>query len=309
MTTDKTPSSPGLIGVYCIVILAIVFWGASFAGAKVALEQASPLLVMFLRFVISLPVLGAAAVYCGEMKLPNRRQALILAALGFFGFFFHLGIQTVAMQTSGSANANWQMTASPALTAILAAVFLKERITLRSAVGIITAFAGVALVLTLGTRNTSGLTAYNFGDFLITVSMLNWACFMIVTRWLFSRDNYPPVFTLFWEMIFATLMCLPLLVCTHTDMSVISGFRWQTWAALGLLGILCSGLAYLFWYIAAARIPVARLMVFQFLQPVVGVIVGYFVIGERFTWWVWFSGALIILGVWLVNTQKRGEPN
>lgn len=297
----------GMLHIYFMVVLAILFWGASFAGAKMALEQASPLLVMTLRFVLSLPVLGAAAFFMGEMKLPSAKQAAILASLGFFGFFFHLGIQTVAMQTSGTANANWQMTASPALTALLAALFLKEKINARGICGIITAFLGVALVLSLGTRGAGGLSAYNYGDFLITVSMLNWASFMVITRWLFSKEQYPPVFTLFWEMIFATLMCLPLLAATHTDISVVAGFRWQTWGALALLGFLCSGLAYLFWYIAAARIPVAKLMVFQFLQPLVGVLVGYFVIGERFTFWLFISGAMIIFGVWLVNTQPHAQ--
>lgn len=288
-----------------MAVFATFFWGASFAGAKIALEQASPVLVMALRFFISLAVLGAAALMYGELKLPTAKEALILADLGFFGFLFHIGIQTLAMETSGSANANWQMTASPALAALLAAVFLKERLTARSIAGMIIAFIGVALVLSFGTKGASGLTAYNFGDFLITVSMVNWACFMIATRWLFSRVHYPPIFTIFWEMFFASALCVPLLAWLHTDVSVISGFRWQTWGALILLGVFCSGIAYIFWYIAAARIPVARLMVFQFFQPLVGVIVGYFVIGERFTVWLAPAGAMIIYGVWLVNTQGQ----
>ena len=37
--------------VYILATLTVIFWGASFAGAKVALEQADPLLVMFLSFV------------------------------------------------------------------------------------------------------------------------------------------------------------------------------------------------------------------------------------------------------------------
>lgn len=254
-------------------------------------------------------VLGAAAAYCGELKLPTAKQALILAMLGFFGFLFHIGIQTVAMETSGSANANWQMTASPALAALLAAIFLKERLTVRSICGMLTAFVGVALVLSFGTQGASGLTAYNFGDFLITLSMLNWACFMIITRWLFSREKYPPIFTIFWEMFFAAVLCIPVLAMMRTDTSVIGRFTWQTWGALILLGFLCSGLAYIFWYIAAARIPVARLMVFQFFQPLVGVIVGYFVIGERFTYWLLPAGAMIIYGVWLVNTPGHKKAN
>ena len=51
------------------------------------------------------------------------------------------------------------------------------------------------------------------------------------------------------------------------------------------------------------NIPVAKLMVFQFLQPLVGVVVAYFVIGERFTPWLFLGGAMIVSGVWTVNRR------
>lgn len=100
-------------------------------------------------------------------------------------------------------------------------------------------------------------------------------------------------------------MCLPALALTGTDVSVLTGFSWRTWEALAILGFLCSGLAYVFWYYAAANIPVAMLMVFQFLQPLVGIVVAYFVIGERFTLWLLLGGAMIVSGVWTVNRPHR----
>ena len=291
--------------VYILATLTVIFWGASFAGAKVALEQADPLLVMFLRFVLSLALLLTVAWYCGELRLPTRRQTLVLAFMGFMGFFFHIGIQTVAMRSSGSATANWQMAAAPAMTALFASFFLKERLSRGGVFGIILAFLGVAVVLGLGTKGARGISSYNFGDFLISLSVLNWAAFMVLTRWLFKENRYPPVFTIFWEIFFAVLMCLPALALTGTDVSVLTGFSWRTWEALAILGFLCSGLAYVFWYYAAANIPVARLMVFQFLQPLVGIVVAYFVIGERFTLWLLLGGAMIVSGVWTVNRPHR----
>lgn len=289
--------------VYILATLTVVFWGASFAGAKVALEQADPLLVMFLRFVLSLAMLLPTAWYCGELALPTPRQALVLAFMGFMGFFFHIGIQTVAMRSSGSATANWQMAAAPAMTALLASFFLKERLPRVGILGIILAFLGVTVVLGLGTKGARGASSYNFGDFLISLSVINWAAFMVLTRWLFKENRYPPVFTIFWEIFFAVLMCLPALALAGTDISVLAGFSRRTWEALAFLGFLCSGLAYVFWYYAAVNIPVAKLMVFQFLQPLVGVVVAYFVIGERFTPWLFLGGAMIVSGVWTVNRR------
>lgn len=45
------------ISVYIMATLSVVFWGTSFAAAKIALAEAHPLLLLFLRFVIALPLL------------------------------------------------------------------------------------------------------------------------------------------------------------------------------------------------------------------------------------------------------------
>ena len=187
---------------------------------------------MFLRFVLSLALLFAVAWYCGELRLPTRRQTLVLAFMGFMGFFFHIGIQTVAMRSSGSATANWQMAAAPAMTALFAQFFSKRaalaRRGLRDNLRFLLAWA-VVLGLRLGTKGGAGdLLTIIFGDFLISLSVLNSAAFMVLTRWLFKESRYPPVFTIFWEIFFAVLMCLPALALTGTDVSVLTGFSWRT---------------------------------------------------------------------------------
>ena len=301
--SPDTQNNGATATTYLAALLAVAAWGGSFAGMKIALTQTTPLFLMFMRFCFSLLILVPVAYYNGELTLPTRKQALVLAFMGFFGFFFHFALQTAGMKTAGSATANWQMAASPAIAAVLAGMFLKEWLNLRGILGVVLSFLGVAVVLGLGSVGKSGMEAYTFGDFLISMSSLNWAAFMVITRWLFRDGGYPPTFTILWEMIFAALMCIPALAVTGTDVSVIAQFTSSTWLALAFLGICCSGLAYVFWYIATARISVAEVMVFQFFQPLVGAIVGYFVIGERFTLWLFIGGALIVLGVWTVNKK------
>lgn len=297
-------SKAKMMPVYIMALLAVAFWGGSFAGAKVALAEASPMMVLFLRSVVSLAVLVPIARRFGELSLPTKRQALTLAFMGFMGFYFHLGIQTVAMRTAGSATANLQMAAAPALTALMAAFFLKEKLTKDGILGIVLAFLGVALVIGLGTRGAHGFSACRVGDFLITVSAFNWAAFMVITRWLFRDGAYPPVFTILWEILFTIIMCSATLLFEGEDFSAVLRFSAPTWIAVCSLGLFCSGLAYVFWYYAASKLPVAKLMVFQFFQPLVGVVLGYVLIGERFTPLLFIGGAMIISGVWAVNRKR-----
>jgi drug/metabolite transporter (DMT)-like permease len=73
------------------------------------------------------------------------------------------------------------------------------------------------------------------------------------------------------------------------------------WLALGFLGIVCSGFAYIFWYDALEILPASQVGVFLYLEPLVGVLVAAAVLDEQLGWASVAGGGIILLGVWLVN--------
>ena len=66
----------------------------------------------------------------------------------------------------------------------------------------------------------------------------------------------------------------------------VAGRGWETihniaadgWLATGFLGVFCSGIAYIFWYDALKVLPVAQVGMFLYIEPIVTVIVSYFLI-------------------------------
>ena len=299
----EKPRAPRAID-YAMVLCTVTIWGGSFAATKYALAQAEPSLILCLRLAMTLPVLAAGCALGRELRLPTARETFVLALLGFQGIFFHQGIQAVAMKTAGAGNANWMMVASPAVVALLGWIFLKEKISRGAAAGLVLASAGVALVLAAGTvKETAESASFgSWGDFLMLASVLNWGVFLIISRKLL-RFNMTPAFSIFWELVFATIFAFAATFAVGTDYSAIPRFTAGTWAAIIFLGALSSGLAYLFWYKALAAIPVAKLTVFQFLQPVAGMAISYLLIGERYTIWLLIGAAMITAGIWRVNRR------
>ena len=299
----EKPRAPRAID-YAMVLCTVTIWGGSFAATKYALAQAEPSLILCLRLAMTLPVLAAGCALGRELRLPTERETFVLALLGFQGIFFHQGIQAVAMKTAGAGNANWMMVASPAVVALLGWIFLKEKISRGAAAGLVLASAGVALVLAAGTvKETAESASFgSWGDFLMLASVLNWGVFLIISRKLL-RFNMTPAFSIFWELVFATIFAFAATLVFGTNYSVIPSFTAGTWASIIFLGALSSGLAYLFWYKALAAIPVAKLTVFQFLQPVAGMAISYLLIGERYTIWLLIGAAMITAGIWRVNRR------
>lgn len=290
---------------YAAILLAVTIWGGSFASTKYALGQAEPMLVMWLRLIIGMPVLYIGMAYEKCVRLPTKKELWPLLFMGFQGILFHQAIQAYAMRTAGAANANWMMVASPALVAILGRIFLKEKISKAGFYGLGLAALGMILVLGFGTIKET-LEAGGFGsvgDYIILASVLNWAVFLIISRYAL-KGSMPSSFAIFWEMAFALILCTPFALLIGVDFSVIPSFTWQTWGSIIFLGALSSALAYLLWYHALSVLPVANVVIFQFLQPLAGALIAYYLVGERFTIWLFVGGAMIISGVCLVNKKK-----
>ena len=71
--------------------------------------------------------------------------------------------------------------------------------------------------------------------------------------------------------------------------------------ALIFLGAFSSALAYIFWFKALSIFTVAKVAVFQFLQPIAGVVISYFLVGKGSHLAVCRRGD--DLRVWLVNKR------
>lgn len=286
-----------------MILATVTIWGGSFASTKYALAQAEPMVILWLRLIIGMPVLFAGLLWERSLRLPSKNEAVALFLMGFQGIFFHQAIQSYAMKTAGAANANWMMIATPALVAILGRIFLKETISGRGICGMILAAVGVTLVIGRGTVVTANSGGFgSIGDLIMLLSVLNWAVFLIVSRRVLTKD-LSPAFVIFWEMLFALIAATPFAILTGSDFSVIPSFTMGTWTALIFLGAFSSALAYIFWFKALSIFTVAKVAVFQFLQPIAGVVISYFLVGERFTPWLFVGGTMILFGVWLVNKK------
>jgi drug/metabolite transporter (DMT)-like permease len=302
----KNILAPGVVSernAVAEVILCVLFWGASFAGMKIAVAKVEPLLAVWLRISLGLFLIIPAARFRGETRRPFRDEAVPLLVLAFLGIVFHQNIQFAGMRSAGVANSNWMIAATPAAVAVLGMIFLKERVNAAAILGLLSAGAGVLLVIGLGTKGFEMFVSGGSGDLLIAMSAVNWAVFQIMSRKLLR--GCPPAFAILWLNIFAFVMqSLAVFIFWPQDFWGLLHLPMRDWCVIAFLGCVCSGLCYILWYDGLSALTAARVSAFQFLQPVVGVTVAYFFMGERFTPYIYAGGAMILIGVWLINNAK-----
>jgi drug/metabolite transporter (DMT)-like permease len=90
-------------------------------------------------------------------------------------------------------------------------------------------------------------------------------------------------------------------------LSQLSRLTLTGWLGIAFLGVFCSGLAYIFWYDALQNIPASQAGVFLYLEPLVTVVVAALILSEPLILAALLGGAIILLGVWLVNRPDHSD--
>ncbi len=281
------------------VTLAVIFWGASFIATKVALRDVLPITVVWLRFLLGVLILGIAVFVRGQSGIPQVKDLPYLALLGLIGITFHQWLQSTGLVTSRAGTTAWIVATTPIFMALMGWVFLREKLKSLQIAGIFLAFFGVILVVSGG--EIRSLFSGQFGapgDILILISAPNWALFSILSRRSLAR--FPATQMMFYVMISGWIF-ISILFFRGPGLVDIAQLSVQGWLAISFLGIACSGLAYIFWYDGLQELQSAQAGTFLYLEPVVAVIVAFFMLNEPLLLVSLLGGAGILLGVYLVN--------
>lgn len=281
------------------VIFAVILWGGSFIATKMTVMEATPVAVVWLRFLIGLLCLFPIMLKKGMLKISSWKEVGEYIVLGFVGISLHQWLQSNGLVTSQASTTAWIVASTPLFMVLFGWLFLKEKLTPLSGLGVVLATLGVLTVVSGG--DIAGLFQNGFGapgDLLIMLSSPNWAIYSILLRKTLQRE--PAVKTTFFSILFGWLL---------TSVQFLVGAEWQSfatlsfsgWAGIFYLGIFCTFLAYIFYYDALQKLPSVSVGAYLYLEPIVTMLIASVVLYEPITLVSLFGGALILLGISLVN--------
>jgi len=280
---------------------AVIAWGISFVATKVALKYVSPTTVVWLRFGLGVLTLGIAMQLRKQFSLPKKQDLAYFTLLGFLGIAFHQWLQSTGLVTAQAATSSWLVSTSPVFMALLGWIFLREKLSGMQIFGILLAAGGVAVVATRG--DLASLLAGNFGEpgnLLLLLSAPNWALFSALSRR--GLKTHPATQMMFYVMVFGWLF-ISILFFARSGLAEVHLVQWDGWLAILFLGVVCSGLAYIFWYDGLQTLPVAQTGAFLYVEPFVTVVFAALILAEPLLISALVGGLCILLGVWLVNRK------
>ena len=263
---------------------AVVVWGTTFVVSDTALASMSPAVLTVARFALALVVLAPLAVARGGLGAATRSAPVAL--LGATGVAAYYGLQNLGLVTTSAGTAAVLQAVLPVTTAVIAAVWLRERLTHVLLAGLALATVGVALV-------AGGVAAEaTAGTGLIALGVLGYALYTVLLRREPDRD---PVVLAAATCAWGVLFLLPWLAGETLTGSARLDLDGSSVAALVYLGLAASALTLLLWTYGAARVPASTAGVFTASIPAIGYVCAV-IAGEPGSWAKTIGSALALLG-------------
>lgn len=289
-------------GIHAALMLVVAMWGLVFVAIARVLRSIDPIQLVVIRFTL------IAAVFAGMfVVLPDRRPRLN----GWRDWALFAAMGVIAVPGAQLTIVNGQrylspplvslvVTTSPAFAAIIAAIWLKERIVSWQAIGFVIALVGVAVVILAGS-GTSTLSVDNpWGAALTVLSPMSWAVYTVLTKTLTGR--FDPIAAVGLAMITGSLSMLPLFPHAVAGLGDITPTGWGWMAFLVVGGTV---VPYLVWWRALRHLTAATTTAYMYGIPVAALFWSWAVLGIVPSAVSLLGGAVIIAGVTMIQFARR----
>lgn len=289
---------------YLAIAFLSIAWGTTYLAIRIAVMHYPAFLFAGLRQVIAGLLMGIFALLVykkADISWPVVRMNLLI---GFFMISVGNGIVSYAEKTVPSGVAALICSMMP-LNAVMLNIFMNkaEKINAIIVGGLVLALTGVALIFRDNLADL-GNTAYFGGMIAIYIGTISWAFGSIKSRKLTGVKN--PIFNAAMQLFFGGFFLLVLspAVDSYENFEPFQPDALKAMAYLILVGSFLAFTAYMF---ALKVLPVGIVTLYAYVNPLVAVILGYFILDERLTWFTALAFVAIVSGVYLVNTGYRKQ--
>ena len=281
-----------------LVFLGLGFiWGSSYLFIKLAVDDFGTATLVALRLVIGAALLWAVVLVARQTLPRERRMYGHLIVMAVINIMIPFLLITWAEQSVESSLAAILTSPVPLFAIVLSSLFLPdEPIRVNGLLGLLVGFVGVILVVSPG---LTGAGSSIGGQLALLGAAFSYACGAVYARR--NVRGLAPMVPAVFQVTFAAIMASTLaLLLEHPwtatpDAQAIFSIVW--------LGILGSGVAYLFVFRLFKNWGATRTTLVAYEIPVWGIVLGFLVLGEPVGAQLIAGTALIITGVALVNAR------
>ena len=273
------------------MISLAVIWGASFLFLKIGAPVLGPILLIEYRVAFGATFLLAASLLLKKpLNLKENWKHYFL--LGFFNCAFPFLLYAFAAKTLSASILSVMHATCPIWTAVIAAIWLRQTLPSRSIMGMFLGIVGVGILV-----GFDKISIQPGAGWAIVAMLLGAFSFGIAVTYAKSTRSISPYANAHGSLWAATILIAPAIPFFPATASPTVSVM----AAVILLGVLCSGIAYLLYFRLVQDIGPTSTLTVTYLIPIFGIFWGSLFLQEVIGWHTVAGSLFAILGTALVT--------
>ncbi len=261
----------------------------------------SPMGFFSLRALGATALLWIVALFTPRQKV-ERRDMLKIFIASMLGLFMTQYFFLEAITATTPLDASILASMAPIMTMFIAAAYLKEPITVKKTVGVLTSLAGVLLLIFNSVSIGGGAehtTAKGF--IMMTLNCLSFALYLGLFKPLIAK--YDTVTFMKWMFLFSAVVSLPFDAGELIRLDLSGVAPTLIWQLLYVI-VFATFVAYLLIPIGQKVLRPTLVSMYSYVQPIIAAALSIYLGLDRLDWQKVVAAALVFAGVALVNRSK-----
>lgn len=285
------------IAIFALVI-AQVFWGASYLLSDRALQVFSPAFLVTLRISIAAIVLGIIGFITGRIQKVQFKDLKYFVLAAFAEPFIYFLCEAKALDSGVSPTVTSVMISLiPLLTPVFAYIVLREKVTFTNLIGIVISIAGVLMIIL---EKGGEISVSLIGFVLLFIAILASISYTLILRKI--PEKYNTLTIVFYN--FCISLCFFIPTSLIIEWGEISALQYnnetlEAFYAIIALALSASCVAFLFFSFGVRIIGPNRANVFNNIPPGVTAILSIFVLNEMMPLIKWIGLVIVIIGMFI----------
>ena len=284
------------------LIIVNVIYAANFSIAKEVMpSHVAPFAFVLMRVAGALILFWIVSTFIIKEKV-DKKDLPYMAMLALFGVAINQLLFLKGLSITKPINGAIIMTSNPIIVIIIAALFLKEKISFQKMAGILIGAAGALIMLLYG-KNFSFGSDTIYGDMLILINSFSWALFVVLVKPLMKKYN---TFTVVkWIFLFGFIYVLPFGFSEFKQIDFDS-FSPAIWRDVLFVVVATTFLAYVLNTYALRALSPSVVSIYIYLQPFLATLIAvYLYKNDDLDLRKLTAAVLIIFGVYLVSFPMK----
>lgn len=286
---------------YPALFFAMMFWGLSFVWTRQLLVVFTPLVIIFIRLVLSFFLLYSIAKATGKLEKIQKQDYLPIFLLSISQPFLYFIFEGYGIKYTSASIASILIATIPLFTPLGAYLLFRDKLTKMNIFGLLISFIGVILVVADFGKN---LSFSWFGILMLFLAVITGSAYGLGLKTLTGKYNSISITT--YQNLIGIFLFLPLLFIFEWDnlLSIPEKITLDLAFSFFNLALFASSFAFVLFTYGIGKIGPSKASAFSNSIPVFTLIFAYFVLNESISLIKIAGISVVLLGLFLSQLRK-----